>query len=95
MNWRGRPLTSHDVIVQTIAATTTRTGPSVHAELNTTAYPTGAKIPDAQMTALRNTGALRATTGTSNGTPTRPPCPGQASQTASGFGRHQDVGDGG
>ena len=26
MNWRGRPLTSHEVIVQTIAATTTRTG---------------------------------------------------------------------
>ena len=32
MNWRGRPLTSHEVIVQTIAATTTRTGLTVHAE---------------------------------------------------------------
>jgi hypothetical protein len=59
MNWRGRPLTSHDVIVQSIAATTTRTGLSVHAELNTTAYPTGVKIPDAQMNALRDTGTLR------------------------------------
>ncbi len=34
MNWRGRPLTSHEVIVQTIAATTTRTGLTVHAELD-------------------------------------------------------------
>jgi Rhodopirellula transposase DDE domain len=59
MNWRGRPLTSHDVIVQSIAATTTRTGLSVHAELDTTAYPTGVKIPDAQMNALRDTGTLR------------------------------------
>ena len=33
MNWRGRPLTSHEVIVQTIAATTTRTGLTVSAEL--------------------------------------------------------------
>ena len=37
MNWRGRPLTSHEVIVQTIAATTTRTGLRVRAELDTSA----------------------------------------------------------
>ena len=59
MNWRGRPLTSHDVIVQSIAATTTRTGLSVHVELDTTAYPTGVKIPSAQMNALDDTGTLR------------------------------------
>jgi len=52
MNWRGRPLTSHDVIVQTIAATTTRSGLKIHAELNTNIYPTGVKIPDEQMKAL-------------------------------------------
>ncbi len=52
MNWRGRPLTSHEVIVQTIAATTTRSGLTVHAELDTTTYPTGIKIPDKQMKAL-------------------------------------------
>ena len=34
MNWRGRPLTSHEVIVETIAATTTSTGLTVHAELD-------------------------------------------------------------
>ena len=52
MNWRGRPLTSHEVIVQTIAATTTRTGLRVHAELDTSAYDTGVKISDRQMDAL-------------------------------------------
>jgi transposase len=58
MNWRGRPLTSHEVIVQTIAATTTRTGLTVHAELDTSTYPTGIKIPDETMQALTETGAL-------------------------------------
>src|SRR5512142_120305 len=52
MNWRGRPLTSHEVIVQTIAGTTTRTGLRVHAELDTGAYDTGIKISDRQMDAL-------------------------------------------
>jgi Rhodopirellula transposase DDE domain len=52
MNWRGRPLTSHEVIVQTIAATTTRTGLTVQAELDTGLYPTGIKISDQQMAAL-------------------------------------------
>jgi hypothetical protein len=52
MNWRGRPLTSHEVIVQTIAATTTRTGLTVQAELDTGLYPTGVKISDQQMAAL-------------------------------------------
>jgi transposase len=52
MNWRGRPLTSHEVIVQTIAATTTRTGLQVRAELDTSAYATGIKLSDRQMDAL-------------------------------------------
>jgi hypothetical protein len=52
MNWRGRPLASHEVIVQTIAATTTRAGLRVHAELDTSAYDTGVKISDRQMDAL-------------------------------------------
>jgi Rhodopirellula transposase DDE domain len=52
MNWRGRPLTSHQVIVQTIAATTTRTGLTVQAELDTGLYPAGVKISDQQMAAL-------------------------------------------
>jgi hypothetical protein len=52
MNWRGRPLTSHEVIVQTISATTTRTGLTVRAELDTGLYPAGVKISDQQMAAL-------------------------------------------
>jgi hypothetical protein len=52
MNWRGRPLTSHEVIVASIAATTTRTGLRVHAELDTADYPTGAQISNARMAAL-------------------------------------------
>jgi hypothetical protein len=52
MNWRGRPLASHEVIVNTIAATTTTTGLTVRAELGTSAYDTGIKISDAQMDAL-------------------------------------------
>lgn len=58
MNWRGRPLTSHDVIVKTIAGTTTRTGLSVHAELDENEYPTGVKIPDQQMKTLETSGVL-------------------------------------
>jgi Rhodopirellula transposase DDE domain len=52
MNWRGRPLTSHEVIVATIAATTTRNGLRVHAELDTGTYPTGIQIGEADMAAL-------------------------------------------
>ena len=42
MNWRGRPLTSHEVIVNTIAATTTRTGLRVRA-VDPGSYDTGAR----------------------------------------------------
>lgn len=58
MNWRGRPLTSHEVIVNTIAATTTSGGLRVHAELDTTQYPTGIKITNARMKELTSTGIL-------------------------------------
>jgi hypothetical protein len=52
MNWRGRPLTSHQVVVDSIAAATTRTGLTVHAELDPGSYPAGAKVSDAEMDAL-------------------------------------------
>ncbi len=52
MNWRGRPLTSHQVVVNTIAATTTRTGLRVHAELDPGTYHTGVKVSNAEMDAL-------------------------------------------
>jgi Rhodopirellula transposase DDE domain len=53
MNWRGRPLTSHEVVVDLIGATTTRTGLTVHAEANTSSYPRGIKITDQEMDAIR------------------------------------------
>lgn len=52
MNWRGRPLTSHETVVQLIGATTTRSGLHVHAELDNGVYPKGIKITDQQMRAL-------------------------------------------
>jgi hypothetical protein len=51
MNWRGRPLESHEVVVQLIAATT-RSGLWVHAELDEGTYPTGVKVSDRDMAAL-------------------------------------------
>src|SRR5205814_3998896 len=44
MNWRGRPLTSHEVVVQTIAATRTSSGLRVEATLDPGDYPTGVAI---------------------------------------------------
>jgi hypothetical protein len=52
MNWRGRPLASHEVIVNTIAATTTRGGLRVRAGLDPGSYPPGAKVSDGQMASL-------------------------------------------
>jgi len=52
MNWRGRPLASHDVIVSAIAATTTRAGLTVRAGPDPGSYPEGVKISDEQMAAL-------------------------------------------
>lgn len=52
MNWRGRPLTSHQVIIDLIGATTTVAGLNVHAELDDNTYPTGIRIPDTEMAAL-------------------------------------------
>jgi hypothetical protein len=46
---RGRPLLSLEVIVNRIGNTTTRTGLKVQAGLDTTAYPTGIKVPDAEL----------------------------------------------
>ena len=56
MNWRGRPLSSHEVIVNSIAATTTSTGLTVDAVLDPGVYPTGVKITDKQMRHLEDTG---------------------------------------
>ena len=49
MNWRGRPLTSHAVIVQLIGSTTTKTGLKVSSTTDSETYPTQVKISDDQM----------------------------------------------
>jgi len=49
MNWRGRPLISHEVIVELIGATTTHTGLRVRAELDRGRYPLGVKVRDQEL----------------------------------------------
>jgi hypothetical protein len=51
-NWRGRPLVSHAVIVQLIAATTTKTGLKVHCEIDPNTYPAGIKVSDAEIACI-------------------------------------------
>lgn len=46
MNWRGRPLVSHEVIVELIGATKTGNGERVRSELDSNSYPTGVRISD-------------------------------------------------
>jgi transposase len=52
-NWRGKPLVSHQVIVNLIAATTTKTGLRVRAELDPGKYPKGVKVSDKEVAAIR------------------------------------------
>ncbi len=52
MNWRGRPLTSHEVIVELIGATTTKQGLRVHAERDTGSYPKEVTVSDTAMAAI-------------------------------------------
>lgn len=53
LNWRGRPLVSHEVIVELISATTSRQGLHIRAELDAGLYPTQLKVTDEQMAAVR------------------------------------------
>ncbi len=52
-NWRGKPLVSHQAIVNLIAGTTTRTGLIVKAALDTRHYDTKIKVSDAELAQLR------------------------------------------
>ena len=51
-NWRGKPLVSHQVIVQLIGATTTDTGLKVCCEIDGNLYPKGIKVTDQEMQAI-------------------------------------------
>jgi transposase len=48
-NWRGKPLVTHQVIVDLISATTTRTGLQVHSRLDQRNYAKGRRISDQQL----------------------------------------------
>jgi transposase len=51
-NWRGKPLISHEVIVELIAATTTRSGLKVRSRLDTGKYPKGVRVTDKEFKAI-------------------------------------------
>ena len=52
MNWRGQPLVSHEVLLNLIANTRTKSGLTVKAELDPGNYPKGIKISDEELAAL-------------------------------------------
>ena len=53
INWRGRPLTSVELIVRLIGATTTQTGLVVKADVDVRKYPTGLTVSDEEMSKVR------------------------------------------
>ena len=55
MNWRGRPLVSHDVIVNLIGATKTASGLRVKARLDKRRYPLGVEVSDDELNAVNMT----------------------------------------
>ena len=52
-NWRGKPLVNHQTIINLIASTTTNTGLTVKAALDTNEYPTKTKVSDAELANLK------------------------------------------
>ena len=52
INWRAKPLTSRQTVVELIAATTTRTGLEVFARLDERTYPKGTKVSNAELAAV-------------------------------------------
>jgi len=51
-NWRGKPLVSHEVVVNLIGATTTTTGLTVKSELDMNQYPAGRIVSDAELSTI-------------------------------------------
>jgi len=52
INWRGKPLTTYQTIINLIAGTTTSTGLKVYARLDGTIYPTGVTVTNAQLASV-------------------------------------------
>ena len=59
MNWSGKPLVSHEVIVDLIKATKTAQGLRVEAEIDPNIYPAGQKVSDEEMAQIREEVAAR------------------------------------
>lgn len=57
LNWRGKPLVSHEVIVNLIGSTRTRAGLTIRAALDTGTYPTGVKVSDEDLSKVNLTRA--------------------------------------
>lgn len=53
MNGRGKPLFSHEIVVNLIAGTTTRTGRKIEAELDTNAYSKGIHVTDEELEKIK------------------------------------------
>lgn len=52
-NWRGKPLVSHEIIINLIASTSTKTGLQVKCQLDTNKYPKGLKVSDGELGAVK------------------------------------------
>lgn len=70
-NWRGKPLISHKVIINLIAATTTSAGLRVRSELDTNRYPADVRVSEKQMAEI-NQGPLNRTVGSTDRFDERP-----------------------
>jgi hypothetical protein len=53
MSWRGKPLVSHEIVVNLIASTSNHKGLQVYCELDKGEYPKGIKVADAEMEARK------------------------------------------
>ena len=52
INWRGKPLTSFETVIELISHTTTKQGLTVTAVKDTNSYPTGIKVSDEDLATL-------------------------------------------
>ena len=88
LNWRARPLVSHQVVIETIGATTTSTGLKVRAMLDTGTYEKGIRITDKDMRAWEASHLRRHDFhGNWNYTVTAPPAPPQPDHDTPGHTR--------
>jgi hypothetical protein len=53
LNWRGRPLVTHETVVNLIANTTTKTGLTIRAKLDRRKYPLKIKVTNDELQAVR------------------------------------------